>query len=168
MAQSGTRIFRRGEGDDLWRRSLYTYWKRAAPPPSMMAFDAPTREFCVVERAATDTPLQALVLWNDEQFVEAARNLAQRILAEADTDGSRIERLFLHVLGRRPSGDEAEAVALALADLRSSFLARPEDAAALLEPGESPVPEGYEAGELAAWTMVSSALLNLFEATNPR
>ena len=109
-----------------------------------------------------------LILINAQRRALVTNRAAQRILAEADTDGSRIERLFLHVLGRRPSGDEAEAVALALADLRSSFLARPEDAAALLEPGESPVPEGYEAGELAAWTMVSSALLNLFEATNPR
>ena len=77
MAWINTRSYEQGKGDDLWRRSLYTYWKRASPPPSMLTLDAPTREFCTVRRFATNTPLQALVLWDDPQFVEAARKLEQ-------------------------------------------------------------------------------------------
>ena len=94
MPQSNTRTFQRGEGEDLWRRTLYTYWKRACPPPALMNFDAPTRESCSVRRATTNTPLQALTLWNDEQYVEAARALAQRTLAGSEDDRTRLKQMF--------------------------------------------------------------------------
>ena len=83
-------FYEMGDGSELWRRSLYTYWKRALPPPSMMTFDAPTREFCITRRLTTNTPLQALVLWNDPQYVEASRVLAQRVLHE-DAADDRVE-----------------------------------------------------------------------------
>jgi mono/diheme cytochrome c family protein len=172
MPQSNTRQYRRGEGEDLWRRSLYTYWKRAAPPPSMVAFDAPTREVCVVERAATDTPLQALVLWNDEQFVEAARELAERNLLElepaAEIERAGLATLFQRVLARAPEPAELEALERTLEHFLARYAAAPEEAAALLEVGESYADPRLPAPELAAWTLVASALLNLFETTNPR
>ena len=168
MPGSNTRTFQRDEGEALWRRSLYTYWKRASPPPSMLAFDAPTREFCVVGRSSTDTPLQALVLWNDEQFVEAARVLAQRTLAEAAEDDGRLELLFRRCLTRPPRADEQARLAAALADLRGRFAERGEDAARFLEVGDASVDEALDPRELAAWTVVASAVLNLFEVTNPR
>jgi Protein of unknown function (DUF1553) len=104
-----------GEGADLVRRSLYTFWKRTIPPPSLATFDAPTREFCSVRDSRTNTPLQALVLLNEETYVTAARALADRIMREADTDAERIARAMLHVLGRRPTADEGRILVAALA-----------------------------------------------------
>jgi hypothetical protein len=161
MVQSNTRTFERGQDEDLWRRSLYTYWKRAAPPPAMLTFDAPTRESCVIRRAQTATPLQALVLWNDEQFVEAARVLAARTLAERADDPARLARMFLRCTGREPDADEAAALAAALDDFRARFAAAPEDARALVAVGEAPAPGEVEPAELAAWTMIASALFSL-------
>lgn len=161
MLQSNTRIFERGEGEDLWRRSLYTYWKRAAPPPSMLIFDAPTREFCTIRRGRTATPLQALVLWNDEQFVEAARALAARTLDEAADDDARLARMFRRCTGRRPAPDEERALSDALRAFRARYADAPDDAGALLTVGDAPLPAGYEAAELAAWTMIANALFNL-------
>jgi hypothetical protein len=160
MPQSNTREYERGAGADLWRRSLYTYWKRAAPPPAMLAFDAPTREYCTIRRGETSTPLQALVLWNDEQFVEAARALAERTLAEADADEQRLERMFLRCVGRKPDAGEARALAAALADFRARYAGAPEDARALLAIGEAPLAE-LDPAEAAAWTMIASALFSL-------
>src|SRR6185436_16059994 len=117
MIQSNTREYVRGSGDELWRRSLYTYWKRACPPPNLMTFDAPTREFCNIRRVSTNTPLQALVLWNDEQFVEAARALAARTLAEPGADDrARLARLFERCAVRAPEEPELAALTAALAD----------------------------------------------------
>src|SRR5262245_34908078 len=162
MPQSNTREYVRGMGDDLWRRSLYTYWKRACPPPSLLTFDAPTREFCTIRRASTNTPLQALVLWNDEQFVEAARGLAARTLREdAADDGARLARLFLRSAARAPEEGELAALARALSDFRARYAAAPDDASALIEVGESPVPSELDPAELAAWTLLASAVLNL-------
>jgi hypothetical protein len=151
-------------GNDLWRRSLYTYWKRACPPPSLSAFDAPTREFCTIRRATTNTPLQALVLWNDEQFVEAARGLAERSLGEnvAD-DGARLARLFLRCAGRTPEPEEAAALARTLERFRERYRAEPEAARQLVAVGESEPSAALDPAELAAWTLIASALLNLDE-----
>jgi hypothetical protein len=164
MPQSNTRIFQRGEGEELWRRSMYTYWKRAAPAPAMLTLDAPTRESCTIRRPTTNTPLQALVLWNDEQFVEAARELALRVL-EADVSGaddqSRLTDLFRRCTGRRPDKGELDDLGAALGLFRARFREAPDDARGLLEAGERPVPDGIDRAELAAWTMIASSVLNL-------
>jgi hypothetical protein len=162
MLQSNTREYVRGSGAELWRRSVYTYWKRAAPPPSMLTFDAPTREFCTIRRNATSTPLQALVLWNDEQFVEAARVLAERTLAdEAGDDGARLSRMFERCTGRAPDRHELELLTRALGEFRERFAAAPSDALQLIEVGESPTAMQHAPAELAAWTMLASTVLNL-------
>jgi hypothetical protein len=161
MLQSNTRIFERGDGPDLWRRSLYTYWKRASPPPSLLTFDAPTRESCVIRRPSTNTPLQALVLWNDEQYVEAARLLAQRTLGESQGDRERLIRMFRRCTGRAPEEPELRLISETLAAFRERYRQAPEDAARLLQVGEAPAAKELEATELAAWTMIANALLNL-------
>jgi len=163
MLASNTRIFERGEGEALWRRSLYTYWKRAAPPPSLLTLDAPTREACVIRRTTTNTPLQALVLWNDEQFVEAARILAERTLRDGATDAERITTLMRRCTGRVPGEEELALLGAALAEFRARYAAAPEDATALLAVGEAPMSPDFAAEELAAWTLLASAVLNLHE-----
>ena len=160
MIQSNTRQFVRGDGDDLWRRSLYTYWKRAAPPPSMLTFDAPTREFCTISRQSTNTPLQALVLWNDVQFVEAARATAARVMAHADSDADRLALLYRLCTGATPDAGRSALLAEALGAFRARYAAAPEDAAALVSVGESMTPDDLDPQELAAWTMVASAVLS--------
>ncbi|MBL8761710.1 MAG: PSD1 domain-containing protein [Phycisphaerae bacterium] len=161
MLQSNTRIYERGKGDDLWRRSMYTYWKRAAPPPTMLTFDAPTRESCVVRRLQTSTPLQALALWNDEQFVEASRMLAQRTLKDGGSDGEKLARLLVRCTGRPPLDADVEKLAGALEAFRARFRASPEDAGKILSVGMAPRAGDLDPSELAAWTMICNAALNL-------
>ncbi|MBU6413998.1 MAG: DUF1553 domain-containing protein [Planctomycetes bacterium] len=174
MPQSNTRTYQRGMGDELYRRSLYTYWKRAAPPPSMLTFDAPTREFCSIRRPSTSTPLQALVLWNDEQFVEAARVLAQRTLTEGDISGDiakrdtqRLYTLFERCTSQQPDEKQLAALVAALADFRTRFMSEPAAATDLLNVGLGPIPDALkdDPAELASWTMIASSLMNLYQAT---
>lgn len=164
MPASNTRFFELGKDDELWRRSLYTYWKRACPPPALLTFDAPTREFCTVRRSSTNTPLQALVTWNDEQFVEAARKLAERTMQEATTDAARLHRMFERLLARAPDAREAQELSAALADFRTRYRATPQDANDLLAVGKAPRDEKIDPIELAALTMIASAILNLDES----
>ena len=159
MLQSNTRFFERSEGDGLWRRSLYTYWKRAAPPPSMLSFDAPTREYCVTSRTVTNTPLQALVLWNDEQFVEASRKLAERTIRTGDDDALRLRAMVLRAHGSTLDDSNLAMLLEALAAFRQRYAAAPDDAAALVSVGESVTPDDIPASELAAWTMLANAVL---------
>lgn len=161
MLQSNTRIYERGNGDDLWRRSLYTYWKRACPPPSLMTFDAPTREFCSVRRSTTNTPLQALVLWNDEQYVEAARVFAQRALTTLADDGQRLSWMFTSCTGRAPDAQELAALQGALSAFRERYRGAPEDAQALLAVGETEAALNQDPAELAAWTLIANAVFSL-------
>ncbi len=166
MPASNTRSYVRGEGEDLWRRSLYTYWKRACPPPLLQTFDAPTRESCTIRRASTDTPLQALALWNDEQFVEAARMLAQRTLSEGGVPGgddARLKRMFRRCTGHEPAADEVALMAGKVAEFRERFAAAPADAEKLLKVGAAPPPMEAKVApaELAAWTLIANALLSL-------
>jgi hypothetical protein len=160
MPQSNTRVYVQGKGDELWRRSLYTYWKRACPPPSLMTLDAPTREFCQVRRPSTNTPLQSLVLWNDPQFVEAARALAQRTLAEKLPEAEGLRAMFVRCTARLPEAGEESVLRAALGDFRARFARAKADANKLLAVGEAPRAAG-EPAELAAWTMLGNTLLNL-------
>jgi mono/diheme cytochrome c family protein len=165
MLASNTREYKAGTGDDLWRRSLYTYWKRACPPPSLQIFDAPTREFCVVRRANTSTPLQALVLWNDPQYVEAARVLAARVLGAGGTDETRLAEMYTRCVGNDPDRAALNVLSKGLAGFRDRFRTSPEDAAKLLMVGASPLADNADKPELAAWTMMASTIFNLYQAT---
>ncbi|MBK7878872.1 MAG: PSD1 domain-containing protein [Planctomycetes bacterium] len=161
MLVSNTRTYGASATDDLWRRSLYTYWKRASPPPSLLTFDAPTREFCTIRRNTTNTPLQALVLWNDDQYVEAARELAERTLGGAGDDATRLALLFRRCTGRTPDAEESRALANALARFRDRYRAKAKDAEALLAVGMAPRAKELDPSELAAWTLVASSVLSL-------
>jgi hypothetical protein len=161
MPQSNTRIFRRDNGTALWRRSLYTYWKRACPPPNLMLFDAPTREFCTIRRSVTNTPLQALVLWNDEQFVEAARLLATRALKQHATDALRLASMFRRTTGRELRGKQAEMALFTLREMQRRYQRDPEAAKQLLAVGTTPAEPDLQASTLAAFTMLASAFLDL-------
>jgi hypothetical protein len=143
------------KGEGLYRRSLYTYWKRQSPPPNMLIFDAPTREYCVVRRPRTNTPLQALVTLNDPHFVEAARGLAQRMMAEDSKQ--RIPYAFRVALGRAPKPDEIKILLDAynqqLADFQSDRTAAEKLSAS----------SSADNAELAAWTTIASMIMNLDE-----
>ena len=160
---SGT-AYEQSSGDELYRRSLYTYWKRTVAPPSMTTFDASDRESCTVNRARTNTPLQALTLMNDPTYVEAARELAERMISEGGaTPAARIDYGFRRVLARHPRAAEAETLRLALADLAGDYQDDRQAAKALLEVGDSPRDERFDPRELAAYAAVASLILNLDE-----
>ncbi len=167
MIGSNTRDYRRDSGESLYRRSLYTFWKRAAPPASMEVLNAPNRETCTVRRERTNTPLQALVTLNDVQFVEAARHLAQTTLKEggAKVEG-RIDFMARRLLCRPLRAEEAQVVRDTLDDLLAHYKERPEEAQRLVAVGESRADAALDVAELAAWTMVANQLLNLDEVLN--
>ena len=152
------------KGDDLYRRGIYTYWKRSLPNPSLFTFDAPNREVCTVQRPRTNTPLQALVLMNDPAYVEAARVLAQRVLKEGGADlEARMVHAFRLCVARGPT-DRERAVLLGLYRQQlDHFRADPKAAEALIKVGESARPPGLDPAELAAWTAIGNVLLNLDE-----
>jgi mono/diheme cytochrome c family protein len=167
MIGSNTRNYRRDTGDDLYRRSLYTFWKRSAPPASMDIFNAPSRETCMVRRERTNTPLQALVTLNDPQFVEAARNLAEKALKEGgDQPAARIDYIARRLLARPFSPEELGVVEASLNDLLSHYKAAPEDAKKLVAVGESKADPSLNVSTLAGWTMLVNELLNLDEVLN--
>jgi hypothetical protein len=163
--QSGTgKTYKQDHGDKLYRRSLYTFWRRTSPPPSMITFDAQAREVCSAKREVTTTPLQSLVLLNDPQFVEAARTLAERVFRQWPTDAAqRHRRAFRALIGRAPDDMEA-AILLRLFEEERRLFARDADAAGkLLTVGESPSDASLPRAELAATTTVVSAMMNLDE-----
>ncbi|MBK5292613.1 MAG: DUF1553 domain-containing protein [Acidobacteriia bacterium] len=150
-------------GPDLYRRSMYTFWKRTVPPAALSTFDAPDREKCTARRAITNTPLQALVLMNDPTYVEAARKLAERAITES-TPPKRIAWLFRQVTLRDPSPKEA-AVLRNLARYQTAHYAAQKDAAlGLLATGQSPYNQSLNPSELAAWTNIASVVLSLDES----
>ncbi len=152
-------------GADLYRRTMYTFWKRTCPPPSLATLDAPDRETCIVRRSRTNTPLQALVLMNDPTYVEAARKFAERILHEGgDSTGQRLVFAFRSVTSRQPTAAELAVLTRVIERQRAEFKANPDAAQRLLATGESPADASSDAAELAAWTMVASAILNTDEA----
>jgi hypothetical protein len=167
MPESNTHYYKRDSGEALYRRSLYTFWKRAAPPASMDVFNAPSRETACVRRERTNTPLQALVTLNDPQFVEAARNLAQLALRENKADHDKaIDFIARRLLARPLRPQESAVVKATYADLIAFYQARPEDAKKLITFGESRPDAAIAPAELAAWTMVANQLMNLDEVLN--
>jgi hypothetical protein len=167
MIGSNTRDYRRDTGDKLYRRSIYTLWKRAAPPASMDIFNAPSREVCTVRRERTNTPLQALVTLNDPQFVEAARTLAQSALkGGGEKPDQRIDYIARRLLARPLTADELNVVQSSLKDLLAEYKAKPEEAKKLIAVGESTADASLDVGTLAAWTMLTNELMNLDEVLN--
>jgi hypothetical protein len=166
MIGSDTRNYKQDSGEALYRRSMYTFWKRSAPPASMDIFNAPSRENCTVRRERTNTPLQALVTLNGPQFVEAARHLAQRAVKAADDEAGRINFVAEHLLARPLRSEEMEIVQASAAKFREFYANHAEEAAKLIEVGDSPADETIPPAELAAWTMIANQLMNLDELLN--
>ena len=158
----GTEKYKQDNGENLYRRTLYNFWKRMSPSPNMDIFNAPSREVSCVRRDRTNTPLQALVTMNDPQFIEAARNLAQKALASPDP----LSYLAARVLCRPLKAKEQPILTASLADLRKHYTTSATDAEALLKIGESKPDEKLPKAELAAWTMLTNQLLNLDEVLN--
>jgi hypothetical protein len=156
--------YEQSHGKDLYRRGMYTFWKRTVPPAALATFDAPDREKCIGRRALTNTPLQALVLMNDPTYVEAARALAERTLTEGGRDDkSRLAFAFRLATARKPSGKENGVLRRLLETQRASFVRSPQAATNLVGVGESPRDKRLNPAELAAWTTVTSVILNLDE-----
>ena len=167
MPTSNTRIYERDTGSKLYRRSLYTFWKRSAPPPSMEVFNAPTREHSTVRRERTNTPLQALVTMNDTQFVEASRYLAQRAMREAGDDfDRRLDYVTTRILARDLNPQERAVAKRTYEGFVGLYGSDGEKAKELLAVGESPADEGLAVNESAAWTMLASQIMNLDEVLN--
>ena len=151
-------------GDDLYRRGMYTFWKRTCPPVQLSTFDAPDRETCTVRRARTNTPLQALITLNDPTYLEASRKLAERVLREAPTDfNQRLRFLFRSVTCRVPTDRELAVLARTWEQQRLHYQRQPQSIDALLSIGESPADKSLDPLELASWTMLASGVLNLDE-----
>ena len=164
VAGTGASTYVQGKGDDLYRRSLYTYWKRSVPNPAMLVFDAPFRETCIVRRSRTTTPLQALNLLNDPTYVEASRVLAQRMMREGgNVPETRIRHGFRLVTGREPSRAELGVLATGWRRMEAGFRGDRSGAESLLTVGETKADPTLDPVELAAYATVASTLLNLDE-----
>lgn len=186
VSYDGNAVYQQSQGADLYRRSLYTFWKRQSPPPTMLLFDSPTRETCTVQRSRTNTPLQALAVSNDPTFVEAARHVAQRLLTEpltntlpelaksdaakgaSDThtrsvEDARLKRAFRMATARYPAADELQVLRNVLLLMQKKYRTAPDAAEQLIRVGSSPPNGKIEAAELAAWTAVASMILCLDE-----
>ncbi|MEO8497000.1 MAG: DUF1553 domain-containing protein, partial [Planctomycetota bacterium] len=162
-----TRNYVQDTGENLYRRTLYTFWKRMAPPPNLDAFNAPSREVCTVHRERTNTPLQALVSLNDPQFFEAARRLAGNALNASGGDATKtIDYISQHVLGR-PMSEREQAILLSdQVEYLAYYQSKPDDAKALIAVGESKADDKLDVSDLAAWTMICNEVINLDEALN--
>jgi hypothetical protein len=166
MIGSNTRDYKQDQGDSLYRRSMYTFWKRAAPPASMEILNAPNRETCTVRRERTDTPLQALVTLNDPQFVEAARFLAQAALKQDGDTMSRLDCIARRLVARPFQSAELKVVAQSLEELLAHYKGREAEARKLITVGESKADPNLDVATLAAWTIVVNELMNLDEVLN--
>ncbi len=170
MIGSNTRDYQRDKGESLYRRSMYTFWKRSAPPASMEIFNATSRETCTVRRERTNTPLQALVTLNDIQFIEAARHLAQMTLkraeAESSSDAARLDWMAKRILSRPFRTNELPIVQKSLIELTAYYEKHPSDAEKLIAEGESKADPSIAPAKLAAWTMLANEVLNLDEVLN--
>lgn len=166
MVGSNTRFYKRDTGDGLYRRSMYTFWKRSAPPAGMDIFNAPTRENCTVHRERTDTPLQALATMNDVQFVEAAKILAQNAMESVTGFDDRMDAIAQRLLARPLALKERAIAKAAYDDFRRYYSANPDDAARLLGSGERKADPGLGEADLAAFTMLANQMMNLDEVLN--
>lgn len=163
-SRSNTVNFRQDKGEANYRRSLYTFWKRTSAPPNLAIFDAPSRESTCVRRERTNTPMQALALLNDPQFVEFSRGFAQRILDEGgESDASKVDFGFMCLTLREPDGEESKLLVDLLQEARAHFVADPSGTAALLKVGATPLTDPDNAPEIAAWTILASTLFSLDE-----
>jgi hypothetical protein len=161
--EKGSESYQRDEGPGSHRRSLYTYWKRTSPPPAMMTFDAADREVCVVERQTTATPLQALVLLNDPQFVEAARAAAQEVSKTAIPVDERINQLFREFTGRHASEAERAVLIELYAEQRLVFAKSSRAVDEFLSAGDHQRSREVGGAELAAMTIVAQAIMNHYD-----
>jgi len=161
----GNARYAQDTGENLYRRTVYNYWKRMAPPANLEIFNAPSREVSCVRRERTNTPLQALVTMNDPQFIEAARQLAQQVMRAANGDAAKsVDLIARRVLARPLQEKETAIVTNGLQSLLAHYQAQPADVKALLEVGDSPTDAKLDPVQLAAWTMVCNQLMNLDEA----
>ena len=161
---SNTDTYVKDETDAIYRRSVYMFWKRTSPPPVMAIFDAPTREACVVRRAATNTPMQALATMNETAFVESARHMAERIMGHQGNTAQRIDFAYRLLFSRAPTAQEAKVVADFYNSQVTKYRSSEEEAVKLLSVGDSGRNESLDTSEHAAWTLVCNLLLNLDEA----
>ena len=166
MPESNTKTYVPDQGEGLYRRSVYTFWKRASPPASLETFDATSREVVCSRRARTNTPLQAFVTMNDPQWVEAARRLAERAVTATADPAARLDHLARATLGRPLQAAETKALLGSAEKVRSRYAADAAAATALLKVGESPSDPALASSELATWTVVASQFLNLDEFLN--
>jgi hypothetical protein len=155
--------YKQQHGDTLYRRSLYTIWKRSSPPPMMLNFDAAERHFCVTKRQKTSTPLQALVVMNDPQFVEASRVLAQRMLKNGPTLDDQITYAFTALTSRQPDPKERQVLKDLYQEEYADFSRNPKRVKAILAAGEYPVDQSLNPVQLAAGTIVASTVMNFDE-----
>ena len=157
--------YKQDKGDSLYRRSMYTYWRRTVPPPMMMNFNAAARETCIVRTDQTITPLQALTMMNNVTFVEAARFLAERVLvAENQTPRQRVTTAFRLVTSRKPGESQLETLMSDLKFYQDDFKENPAAAKNLLAVGEKPYDSKTDPVELAAYTLIANTILNQDEA----
>ena len=160
----GAQVYVQDHGEKLYRRGMYSFWKRSCPPPSLATFDAPSREVCVMRRERANTPLQSLALLNDPAFVEAARAFAERIMKQGgDSDQQRVAYAFRLATGRHSTADEREVLLEEFHARLNTFNVDVQAAEKLLGIGELPCDESLDKSRLAAWTMVARIILNLDE-----
>lgn len=161
-SDSNTALYTQGSGEDLYRRSIYTFWKRTAPPPSLAVFDTPSRETCTVRRERTNTPLQALTLMNDPQYVEAARNLAERAMLEKKTSPKDyISSMYEYAFGLKPTKIVVDVLHRSYNQFAETFDRDHDEARSLIEIGDSLADPGLDLVELASLTLVASQIMNL-------
>ena len=166
MPESDTRNYKQDTGENLYRRSVYTFWKRMAPPAALDIFNAPNRETCTVRRERTDTPLQALVTLNDPQYMEAARKLAEQTLNGAANETDRLNFMAERLIARPLRAEEKKILLAGMKDLLGHYQNSPRDAEKLIAIGESKADDRLDKSTLAAYTIVANQLMNLDEVLN--